>query len=121
MPASPPDIVTHACELFAPLGTIRTKRMFGGWGFYVDELFFALVARDTLYLKADSHSEAAFAAAGCERFTYARDDGKTFAMGYWTAPEAALESPRAMAPWARLAVDCALRQRKPSRKKAIGV
>ncbi len=117
MPANTPDIVTHACELFAPLGTIRTKRMFGGWGFYVDDLFFALVARDTLYLKADGDSEARFAEAGSERFTYTREDAKTYSMGYWMAPEAALESPHAMAPWARLAVDCALRNRNPARKK----
>ena len=119
MPAKPPDIVTHACELFAPLGAIRTKRMFGGWGFYVDDVFFALVAWDTLYLKADAQSEPMFARAGSERFAYTRDDAKTFSMGYWTAPEAALESPHAMTPWARLAIDCALRNRKPAQKKAL--
>ena len=36
-------------------------------------------------------------------------------MGYWTVPDEALDSPAAMAPWARLAIDCALRNRKPCR------
>ncbi len=118
MPRKPlPEIVTHAQELFAPLGTIRVKPMFGGWGFYVDELFFALVAWETLYLKADEESQSAFEAAGSEPFTYHRPDGKSLKMGYWTVPDDALDSPAAIAPWARLAIDCALRHRKPVRKK----
>lgn len=112
----PPEIVRHARELFAPLGTIRTRRMFGGWGFYLDELFFALIVADTLYLKADAHSEAAFAAAGSAPFVYTRD-GRPVTLGYWNAPDEALDSPAAMAPWARRAIECALRQRKPPRRK----
>ena len=34
--------------------------MFGGWGFYCDDLFFAIVADDTLYLKADADSAEHF-------------------------------------------------------------
>ncbi len=113
----PPEIVTHAQELFAPLGTIRVKPMFGGWGFYLDELFFALEAWDTLYLKADAQSEHAFADAGSQRFIYQNNDGKTFSMGYWTAPDESLDSPAAMAPWARLAIDCALRNRKAKKRR----
>ena len=37
-------------------------------------------------------------------------------MGYWTAPDAALDSPAAMLPWARAALACALRNRKPPRR-----
>jgi len=33
-------------------------------------------------------------------------------MGYWTAPEEALESAASMLPWARSALECALRARK---------
>jgi len=118
MSAPLPDHVQHAIELFSPLGIIRTKRMFGGWGFYVDELFFALIARDTLYLKADAESAPQFEAAGGEPFTYERD-GKPCALGYWTPPDSALDSPAAMASWARLGIDCALRHRKakPAKKK----
>lgn len=118
MPAPLPDHVQHAIELFTPLGVIRTKRMFGGWGFYVDDLFFALIARDTLYLKADPVSAPEFEAAGGEPFTYERE-GKPYSLGYWTPPDSALDSPTAMAPWARLGIDCALRHRKskPAKKK----
>jgi len=112
MPTPTPDIVRHACELFAPMGTIHVRRMFGGWGFYLDDLFFAIVAWEMLYLKADGDTEQHFIRAGSEQFRYQRPDGKEFAMGYWTAPEEAFDSPAAMAPWSRLAIDCALRHRK---------
>ena len=39
------------------------KAMFGGHGLYVDDLFVALIAGDTLYLKADADSAAQFEAA----------------------------------------------------------
>lgn len=112
----PPEIVTYAQELFAPLGTVRTKAMFGGWGFYVDDLFIALVAWDTLYLKADADSQAPFVAAGCQPFRCTQPDGREFVMGYWSAPDEALDSPAAMEPWARRAIACALRNRKPPRR-----
>ena len=118
MPRKPrPEIVDHALELFAPLGNLRVKPMFGGWGFYADELFFALVAWDTLYLKADGQSQRSFEEAGCRPFRYTQPGGKEFTMGYWTAPEAAMDSPVAMLPWGREAIACALRNRKPPARR----
>lgn len=106
----PSDLVDHCLELLAPLGAVRARRMFGGHGVYCDELFFALIAADRLYLKVDAQSLPAFAAAGCERFVY-EARGKSTAMGYWTAPPEAMESPALMQPWARLALAAALRAR----------
>jgi DNA transformation protein and related proteins len=63
-------LVEHCLELLAPLGTVRARRMFGGHGLYCDDLFFALIALDRLYLKTDAVSQPAFAAAGCEPFVY---------------------------------------------------
>lgn len=101
-------LVDHCLELLAPLGTVRARRMFGGHGLYCDDLFFGLIAADRLYLKADAQSLPAFEAAGCERFVY-EARGKPMAIGYWTAPPEAMESPALMQPWARLALSAALR------------
>ena len=57
-------LVEHCLELLAPLGAVRARRMFGGHGLYCDDLFFALIASDRLFLKADAVTEPAFAAAG---------------------------------------------------------
>jgi DNA transformation protein len=104
------ELVEHCRELLAPLGSVRVKRMFGGHGFYVDELFIALIAFGRLYLKADALTRARFEAAGCEPFVY-DGKGKPVTMSYFTAPEDAMESPALMQPWARLALEAALRAR----------
>jgi DNA transformation protein and related proteins len=83
--------------------------MFGGYGLYVGEVFVALIADERLYMKADDASRPAFENAGCEPFAYSRRDRSAVTLGYWTAPEQALDSPRAMEPWARLSLAAALR------------
>jgi DNA transformation protein len=108
MAAAPlPDFVAHCVELLASLGSVRTRRMFGGWGLYVDDLFIALIAFERLYLKADEASRERFAAAGCEPFVHDAA-GKSVSLGYWTAPAEALDSPALMLPWARAAMQAAL-------------
>jgi DNA transformation protein len=111
----PDALVDHCLELLAPLGTVRAKRMFGGHGLYVDELFVALIAFERLYLKVDTQTRAAFERAGCEPFVY-EGKGKPITMSYWTVPAEAMESPALMQPWARQAIAAALRARaaKPS-------
>ncbi|MBB5203134.1 DNA transformation protein [Inhella inkyongensis] len=108
----------HCQELLQPLGPTRARRMFGGVGLYVDELFIALIAFDRLYLKVSETHRAAFEAAGCERFVYPMKDGSTASLNYYTAPEVAMESPAEMQPWARRAMEAALQARaaKPPAK-----
>jgi DNA transformation protein len=102
-------LVAHALELLSALGTVRARRMFGGHGLYVDDRFIALIADDTLFLKADDQACAAFAQAGCRPFTYTGSTGQRTVMAYWSAPDDAMESPAQMLPWARLAMASALR------------
>ena len=103
-------LVDHCLELLAPLGAVRAKRMFGGHGLYIDELFVALIVFERLYLKVDASTQPAFLAAGCEPFVY---DGKSkpITVNYWTVPAEAMESPALMQPWARQAIEAALRAR----------
>lgn len=108
-------LVAHCLELLAPLGAVRERRMFGGHGLYLDDLFVALIAGDNLYVKVDAASQPAFAAAGCAPFVY-EGQAKSITLSYWTVPAEAMESPAAMQPWARHAIAAALRARaaKPS-------
>jgi len=114
-----PPFVSHCVELLAPLGAARARRMFGGHGLYIDDVFVALIADERLYLKTDEHSRAAFERAGCEPFAYSRRDCGAVTLGYWSAPEEALDSPGAMAPWARLSLAAALRARAAQRAPAV--
>lgn len=110
MATAPNEFAAHCLELLGSAGPARSRRMFGGHGFYVDDLFIALIAYERLYLKVDASTRAAFAAAGCQPFVY-DGAGKSVTMAYFTAPEEAMESPPLMQPWARLALAAALRAR----------
>lgn len=113
-PVKRPDpFLEHCRELLAPLGTVRSRAMFGGHGLYVDDLFIALIAGDQFYLKADAQNRPQYEAAGCEPFTYARTgpDGQADVaqLNYYRPPEEAMDSPALMQPWARRAMEAALR------------
>jgi len=120
------EFISHCAELLQPVGAVRAKRMFGGHGLYVDEIFVAIVIEEQLYLKADASSRPRFEAAGCEPFRYSKKTGEVLSMSYFRAPEEAMESPALMQPWARLALEAALRarvakpaSRKPAAKRAV--
>ena len=114
------EFVDHCLELLGPLGAARSRRMFGGHGLYVDDLFIGLVGAERLYLKVDAQTRPLFEAAGCTPFRYSAD-GKSIALGYFSAPDEAIESPPLMQPWARLALAAARRARAakpPAAKRA---
>ena len=124
MTAASPEYIAHCLELLTPVGSSRARRMFGGHGLYVDELFVALVLGERLYLKTDAQTRPLFEAAGCEPFIY-DSAGKQVSIAYFSAPDDAMESPQSMEPWARHALAAALRARAakpraatPARKAA---
>lgn len=102
--------IDHCLELLAPLGRARARRMFGGHGLYVDDLFIAIVDDQRLYLKADAESAGRFAAAGGQAFSYVRS-GKTAQLGFWSVPDDAMDAADRMRPWGQLALQAALRAR----------
>lgn len=120
------DAFTELCiEMLSPLGPVRVRRMFGGQGLYVDDLFMAIIDDGQLFLKSDDVTRERFDAAGCLPFTFPNKDGEPVVTSYRRPPEEALESPPLMLPWARLAFEAALRAanakaaKKPAaRKKA---
>jgi DNA transformation protein len=87
--------------------------MFGGAGIYRDGVMFALIADESLYLKADDLSKPDFEAEGLSPFAYATKNGTNTIMSYWRAPERCLDDPQEMAEWAKKALAAALRARKP--------
>ncbi|MES2117213.1 MAG: TfoX/Sxy family protein [Pseudomonadota bacterium] len=115
-----PDFLAYLADVLAPLGTVRSKRMFGGVGIYIDELFCAIIDDDCLYFKGDDENEAQFRAAHCPPFTYQKQ-GEACALRYYRVPDEAMDDAGAMLRWARLGMAAALRkqaQPKARPKKA---
>ncbi len=96
-------------EMFAALGPVTIRRMFGGKGVYHRSLIVAVEVRGEMLLKADAVSAPVFEAAGARRWAYQGKGGKAVLMPYWSIPVEAFDDPEIMAGWVKLAYDAALR------------
>ena len=90
-------------DAFSVLDDVNVKRMFGGYGFYLDGRIFGFTLNDdTLVFKADSTSKSKFEKLGGKQFIYFGHKNKgPVAMPYWSVPEEIIENPTKLAEWAR--------------------
>ena len=93
---------------------VRAKSMFGGVGIYSGDLFFALIADDTIYFKVDDSNRGDFETRGMGPFRPYGPDGES--MQYYALPEELLEDPDTLRSWVDKALDVARNKRKPSRR-----
>ena len=100
------EFITYLLEQLAPLGDVRARAMFGGFGIYRGERMFALVADDALYIKADAVNQAEFAARGLLPFRYEMR-GEKKQMNYWQPPAEAMDDGEMLCEWARKGVEAA--------------
>ncbi len=99
-------------DIFAALGPVTVRRMFGGKGVYHKGSIVAVEYHGDLLLKADEVSAPAFETAGAARWTYQGRSGKEVKMPYWSIPADAFDDPDIMAKWVSLAYEAALRSAK---------
>lgn len=121
MPKPLPPFIESLVDLLSPLGDLRIKRMFGGFGLYLNEVFFAIADEGRFYLKVDDQTRPRFEAKGMKPFTYSSRDGGLSTMAYYEAPEEALDSAIRMKAWATLALQAADRaqmaKKSPAKRK----
>lgn len=103
--------VSYILELLAPMAGINAKAMFGGYGIYYQDLMFALVDKDVLYLKADEVNRVEFESRGLASFNYQRKN-QTLTMSYYQAPAEALDDGATLCQWAMSSYEAALRSRR---------
>ncbi|MCW8196612.1 TfoX/Sxy family protein [Proteobacteria bacterium 005FR1] len=106
------EFTDYLHEVFENFGTISVRRMFGGKGIFRDGLMFALVADETLYLKADEESLSYFEERELSAFEYQRR-GKMVKLSYYEAPGEVLEDREQAAVWAERSYAAALRAKRP--------
>jgi len=103
--------IEYLLEQLMPLGLVRARRMFGGYGLFLDGLMFGLVAAEELYLKVDEVNRPAYEARGLEPFSYTAKN-RPVSLSYYRAPEEALEDSELLSEWAGEAFAAALRARQ---------
>lgn len=111
-----PSFVDHAVDLLSALGPVQARRLFGGVGLYCDGLMFGLLDDDELFLKTDGETRPWFLEAGCRMWIYPG----MYETSYYRPPDDAHEDAEAMLPWARLALDAAVRAQASRSAKARG-
>ena len=108
------DFLTYVLDQLAGLGEVSSRSMFGGAGLYCGELFFGLIAGDTLYLRADDSNRGDYTARGMAPFRpYA--DRPQLSMSYYEAPPEVLENCAELVAWAQRSV--AIAMQAPPRKR----
>ena len=116
------SFVEFVLEQLEPVGPITPKRMFGGVGLYAGDLFFALIAGDVLYLKANDSTRGAREAAGGRPFQPYPDRPRgNGTMQYYSVPAAILEDGDEIIAWAKQSVAIARAQHvgPPPRRQAV--
>jgi DNA transformation protein len=101
------------------LDDVTPRAMFGGVGLYHREVFFGIVARDTLYLKVGDANRADYMRARMKAFKpYPNRPGS---MTYYAVPPGVLENASDLAAWARKAIAVAAGSSPPSRRRRTGI
>lgn len=86
---------------WAPLGAVRSKKMFGGHGVFLEDTMFAIVdSTGQVFLRADEETVPDFEAAG---------SAKHGRMPYWSVPDPVLTDEAMLRDWAGRAVLAARR------------
>lgn len=78
-------------DCFSQFCDVTVRKMFGGYGVYLDSVIIGLIADDVLYLKVDKNCENEYQVLGSKQFEYSRGD-KMYKMSYWSISEDLLES-----------------------------
>ncbi len=101
-------------DALAHIDDISSKRMFGGYGLYMNGTIFAIITSETdLYFKADSENKSLYETAGSHQFVYTGHKNKApTKMPYWYVPETIIEDREKVEEWVTSAVAAAKRSKK---------
>jgi DNA transformation protein len=102
------------------LGEVSYGRFFGGVGFKLGDVQFAMCMSDSLYFVVDDATRAQYIALGANPFQYGTSKGARLVQRYYEVPAEVLEDRDALTQWAQAAVAIAMRpkaKRKPKAKE----
>lgn len=104
-----PEYREWVLEQLREVGPVTGRAMFGGYGLYLDGLFFGLIDDDVLYLKVDDSTRAEYEAAGSGPFN---PMGTEKPMQYYELPADVLEDRTRLLSWTEKALDVARRAKR---------
>ncbi len=115
MPSS--EFVEYLLDSLRPLGDLRAKAMFGGYGLYADETFFAIVDEDVAYFRVSDGTRPSYEAAGSTPFSYLSRGQRRTLSSYWRVPGEVLDSAPQLQRWAKAAIQAQSERKNPRSRK----
>lgn len=88
--------------------------MFGGVGYFIDDLMFGGIMHDVFRLKADEVNQPDFEAKGMGPWSI---PGKNMKMPYYEVPQEIMNDQQLLREWVFKAIEAADRTKKPKSKK----
>lgn len=97
-------------EQLVDLGSVTSKKMFGGVGFFLEGIMFAKLSGDaTLYFRVDDSNRADYEELGAEQF---HSESKKKGMPYYIVPAEIIEDKTQLVQWAGKAHEVAIANKK---------
>ena len=111
-----PGYIDHIMELLADLGGIEVRRMFGAAGVFRNDVMFAVIDEDVLYLKADEAFAEELKAQGASKWVYSkRSPNSRRVSNNWSLPDEAADDPELAVSLARRAYEIAASKKRRGR------
>jgi len=101
-------------DVFKDIAGITSCRMFGGFGFYRDSIFFALLFNDQLYFKVGVGNKKEYEDLGSQPFKYSKKN-KEITLSFWEVPADILEDKEKIVEWVEKSVTEARKSKKKYR------
>jgi DNA transformation protein and related proteins len=111
MRESDPSFKDFILDQLQGLGGVACRAMFGGHGFYCDQVFFGILFKSRLFFKTDPSSRSFYVEKGMKPF---RPNAKQTLKRYYEVPADLIEDPDELTAWARRAIECQMEKRIPS-------
>ena len=103
-----PEYLDFVMEKLSPIGDIKSRAMFGGYGIFCEGLMFALISEDTLYFKVNESNRDMYKRAQSTQFPHG--------ISYWEVPSDVFEEDTMLHEWANISIEIAQEADKKKRK-----
>jgi len=110
------EYLDYVIDQLTAFGPVKSKRMFGGAGLYLDGFMFGLVSEDMLFFKVDDTNKPDYVSAGTGPFKPFGKD--SYEMSYYEVPGDVLEDPDLLSEWAMKALFAAKRKKPAAAGRA---
>ena len=103
-----PEFLNLIIEKLSPIGDIKGRAMFGGYGIFHEGLMFALISEDILYFKVNDSNRDRYEKAGSNPFPHG--------ISYWEVPTEVLEGTTRLHEWASISIAIAQAANRKKRR-----